>query len=234
MEGTFQPSLRQVRTFAAVARFESISRASVQLHLSQSAATQAIATLEAKLEVPLFVRRSKGTYLTEYGRIFEQRTLRFFETLEGAIRELGHEAGPVDEMSGTAASNRITNVQLRALIAIYEAGSFTQAARKLGISLASVQRSARSLEAELQQKIFQNTAVGVTTNKRGARLAERLLRATRELEGGIEDVDAKRGGVRGRILVGALMLAGNYLLAPILSKFIAAYKSANDRDQWPI
>ena len=84
MEPPFLPSLRQVRTFAAVARFESISRASVQLHLSQSAATQAIATLEAKLEVPLFVRRGKGTYLTEYGRTLEQRTLRFFEALEGA------------------------------------------------------------------------------------------------------------------------------------------------------
>ena len=43
----------------------------------------------------------------------------------------------------------------------------------------------------------------------------RLLRATRELERGIEEVDAKRGVVRGRILVGALMLAGNAsVLAP--------------------
>jgi DNA-binding transcriptional LysR family regulator len=62
MEGPFLPSLRQVRTFAAVARFESISRASVQLHLSQSAATQAIATLEAKLEVPA-VRQAEQGYL---------------------------------------------------------------------------------------------------------------------------------------------------------------------------
>ncbi|MBV9373936.1 MAG: LysR family transcriptional regulator [Alphaproteobacteria bacterium] len=227
MERPFLPSLRQVRTFAAVARFESISRASAQLHLSQSAASQAIATLEAKLEVPLFVRRGKGTYLSEYGRIFEKRTLRFFEALEGAVHELAHEAGPVDRTSATAASHRITNAQLRALIAIYEAGSFTQAARRLGISLASVQRSARSLEAELRQKIFHNTAVGVTTNERGARFAERLLRATRELEGGIEEVNAKRGAIRGRILVGALMMAGNYLLASTLSKFISVYKAAN-------
>jgi DNA-binding transcriptional LysR family regulator len=79
MEGHFLPSLRQLRTFAAVARFESISRASAELHLSQSAVTQAIATLEARLDVPLFVRRSKGTYLTEFGRIVERRTRRFFE-----------------------------------------------------------------------------------------------------------------------------------------------------------
>ena len=60
MESQFLPSLRQLRTFAAVARFESISRASAQLHLSQSAATEAIAALEARLEVPRTPGRPLG------------------------------------------------------------------------------------------------------------------------------------------------------------------------------
>lgn len=227
MEGQRLPSLRQLRTFVAVARFESVSRASAQLHLSQSAATQAIATLETKLEVPLFVRRNKGTYLTEYGKILENRTKRFFATIQRAIRELGNEAGAVHSLPVASTSSRITNSQIRALIAIYEAGSFTQAARQLGVSLMSVHRSARSLEAQLRREIFQNTVAGVTTNKTGAKLAERLLHATRELEWGLEELDAKRGVARGRILVGALMLAGNYLLASTLSKFISVYKSAN-------
>jgi LysR family transcriptional regulator of gallate degradation len=227
MDSQFLPSLRQLRTFAAVARFESISRASAQLHLSQSAATQAIATLEAKLESPLFVRRNKGAYLTEYGKILEKRTTRFFEMIEGAIRELGNETGPVHRVSAASASYRITNSQVRALIAIYEAGSFTQAARQLGVSLTSVHRSARSLEAQMQKEIFRNTALGVTTNERGTRFAERLLHASRELEWGLEEVDAKRGVVSGRILVGALMLAGTYSLTSTLSKFISVYKSAN-------
>jgi LysR family transcriptional regulator, regulator for genes of the gallate degradation pathway len=106
------PSLRQLRTFAAVARFESISRALAPLHLSQSAVTQAIAGLEAKLDVPLFVRRSKGSYLTEYGKIFEKRTIRLFETIEGAIRELGDETDPVHRMSAASTCFRITSSQL--------------------------------------------------------------------------------------------------------------------------
>jgi DNA-binding transcriptional LysR family regulator len=137
MEGQLLPSLRQLRTFAAVARFESISRASAQLHLSQSAATQAIATLETKLEVPLFVRRNRDTYLTEYGKILEKCTARFFATIQRAILELGDEAGPVHSLYAASASYRITNSQVRALIAIYEAGSFRQAARQLGVSLYS-------------------------------------------------------------------------------------------------
>src|SRR6516162_3795570 len=137
MDSHFLPSLRQLRTFAAVARFENISRASAQLHLSQSAATQAIATLEAKLEVPLFVRRNKGAYLTEYGKILEKGTTRFFETIEDAICELGNDADAVHMVTATSASYRITNSQVRTLLAIYEAGSFTQAARQLGVSLTS-------------------------------------------------------------------------------------------------
>jgi LysR family transcriptional regulator, regulator for genes of the gallate degradation pathway len=120
MEGQFLPSLRQLRTFVAVARSESISRASAQLHLSQSAVTQAIAGLEAKLDVPLFVRRSRGTYLTEYGKIFEKHTTRFFEIIEDAIRELGDETAPVPRMSTALTCFRMTTSQVRALIAIYE------------------------------------------------------------------------------------------------------------------
>jgi DNA-binding transcriptional LysR family regulator len=226
MEGQFLPSLRQLRTFAAVAQLESISRASAQLHLSQSAVTQAITTLEAKLDVPLFVRRSKGSYLTEYGKILEKRTARFFEIIESSIRELASGTDSAHRMSAACTSDRITKSQVLALIAIYESGSFMQAARHIGVSQTSVHRSARSLEAQLQNEIFKNTALGVMTNERGAKFAERLLHATRELEWALEEVDAERGVVRGRILVGALMLAGNYLLASTLSEFISVYKFA--------
>jgi LysR family transcriptional regulator, regulator for genes of the gallate degradation pathway len=106
-------------------------------------------------------------------------------------------------------------------------GSFAQAAGKLGISQTSVHRSARSLEAQLQAELFRNTAVGITTNERGAKLAERLLHATREVERGLDELNAGRGVVRGRILVGALNLAGSYFLASTLSEFLSVHKSAS-------
>lgn len=227
MEGQFLPSLRQLRTFAAVARLESISRASAALHLSQSAVTQAISTLEARLDIPLFVRRSKGTYLTEYGRILERRTRRFFEIIEGAIGELADGKDRAHAKPAARASQRITKSQLCALIAIYESGSFLQAARHIGVSQTSVHRSARSLEAQLPNEIFQNTALGVMTNARGTRFAESLLHATRELEGAFEEVAAERGVAGGRILVGTLALAGSYFLASKLSGFVSAYPAAS-------
>jgi LysR family transcriptional regulator, regulator for genes of the gallate degradation pathway len=225
--GLFLPSLRQLRTFEAVARLESVSRASALLHLSQSTVTQAIATLEAKLDVLVFVRRSKGTYLTEYGKILQKRTTRLFETIDSGVRQLANEPDPIQGRSIASTCYRITKSQARTLIAVYQSGSFTQAARQLGVSLTSVHRSARSLEDQLQTKIFQNTALGVTTNEKGAKFAECVLQATREFESALEEVDAKRGIVRGRILIGALALAGTYFVASKLGKFVSAYQLAN-------
>jgi LysR family transcriptional regulator, regulator for genes of the gallate degradation pathway len=79
----------------------------------------------------------------------------------------------------------------------------------------------------LQKELFQDTALGVTTTERGAKFAERVLHATREFESALEEVDAERGVVCGRILIGALALAGTYFLASKLSKFVSAYQLAN-------
>jgi LysR family transcriptional regulator, regulator for genes of the gallate degradation pathway len=114
------------------------------------AVTQAIANLEVMLDVPLFVRRSIGTYPTHYGRILEKRTTRLCAIIGEAIRELAADACTVRRTARVCPSHCITSSQVRALIAIYEAGSFMQSARHLGISQASVHRSARSLEAQLQ------------------------------------------------------------------------------------
>jgi LysR family transcriptional regulator, regulator for genes of the gallate degradation pathway len=65
------------------------------------------------------------------------------------------------------------------------------------------------------------------SHERGAKFAERVLQATRELEGALEEMDAKRGVVRGRILIGALALAGTYFLASKLSQFVSAYEFAD-------
>lgn len=217
----FVPSLRQLRTFAAVAQSQSISRASADLHLSQSAVTQAIAKLETDMGVSLFVRRNKGTYLTDFGTILQERTQRFFDSLGAALSDMGGRAA-----NATVASRRMTRAQMLALIAINETGSFMQGARHVGISQTSLHRSARALEAQLQTAIFQNTAHGVTTNAQGTRLARRLLLAARELEWAQEEIEAKRGTVRGRILVGTLMRTGSYILTLALDKFASSHPNA--------
>lgn len=57
----------QLRTFAAVARTGSISRAAAELGYSQSALSRQLQALEADLGVPLLERQARGIRLTRHG-----------------------------------------------------------------------------------------------------------------------------------------------------------------------
>ena len=70
------PNLRHLRAFSEVARSHSISTAAGRIFLSQSAVTQAIGKLEARLGISLFVRRHNGMYLTDSGELLVHRVDR--------------------------------------------------------------------------------------------------------------------------------------------------------------
>lgn len=60
------------RYFLMVAREGNIKAASEKLHISQPSLTAAIKKLELDIGVDLFIRRSKGVELTNYGRLFQE------------------------------------------------------------------------------------------------------------------------------------------------------------------
>lgn len=63
-------TLEQLRIFVGVAEREHVTRAAEALNITQSAASGAIAALEARHGVPLFHRVGRGIELTEAGRMF--------------------------------------------------------------------------------------------------------------------------------------------------------------------
>jgi DNA-binding transcriptional LysR family regulator len=80
--------LHQLRTFVAVARERSITRASEQLHLSQPAVSAQIKALEDELGLHLFERTPRGMSLTSEG----ERILAKSERALAAQQELVAEA----------------------------------------------------------------------------------------------------------------------------------------------
>ncbi|MGE4271809.1 MAG: LysR family transcriptional regulator [Desulfitobacterium sp.] len=60
------------RVFNVVSRKKSISRASEELYMTQSAVSQSISKLEKELEVQLFYRTSKGVVLTQQGSLLNE------------------------------------------------------------------------------------------------------------------------------------------------------------------
>lgn len=70
--------------FNAVARHGNISKASKELFISQPAISKAIKKLEENLETSLFIRNSRGVYLSEEGKkLYEHTKLAFLEIEEG-------------------------------------------------------------------------------------------------------------------------------------------------------
>ena len=66
-------SLRQLEIFLAIARYENISRAAKQLHMSQSAASSALQTLEQSYNISLFNRSGKKLELSEEGKTLRNK-----------------------------------------------------------------------------------------------------------------------------------------------------------------
>jgi LysR family transcriptional regulator, regulator for genes of the gallate degradation pathway len=224
----FLPSLTQLRAFAEVARIDSITRAADELHRSQSAVTQAIQSLESELGVSLFARTSTGSYLTNFGRILHYRAEKCFDRIEAVLAEiLGGDADNPAQIGSIA--RRVTRAQIVALTAVDEYSSFAQAARHVKVSLASLHRAARTLENQVSRKLFVKTAQGIATNADGAKLAIGLNLAIRELEWAYEEIQSETGALRGRLLVGSLLLAGSNYVSAGLDRFVVAHPDVTVR-----
>ncbi|NGP19195.1 transcriptional regulator GcvA [Devosia aurantiaca] len=82
------PSLNALRTFEAVARHNSFTRAAEELNVTQSAASRLVHSLEEYLEVPLFTRRSRRIQLTDQGTYYSRLVSRSLDLLEAGTVEL--------------------------------------------------------------------------------------------------------------------------------------------------
>lgn len=222
------PSLTQIRAFYEVARLASISKASDELRRSQSAVTQAIQRLEEELREDLFVRTSTGSYLTDAGAILYRRAGNCFSRIERAIADIILD-GDTDAARAVSMAKRVTRAQVRALVTVHEHGSFVQAARHAQVSLTSLQRSARTLEKQLGSDLFSVTPHGARVNVKGTRLSSEFLLAAREFDYAQEEMESRRGELRGQLLVGSLLLAGNPFIAIAIDRFIADFPEARIR-----
>jgi len=78
--------LRHLRYFAAVAEAENVSRAALQLRVSQPALSRQIRDLEDELGFALLKRTAKSVSLTEAGRVFLAESRAVLERAEMAVK----------------------------------------------------------------------------------------------------------------------------------------------------
>jgi DNA-binding transcriptional LysR family regulator len=88
--------LKALRCFWAVAKNRSITRASIDLGITESAVSQRVKSLESYLGIKLYESRGGRVRLTAAGdRTFEQATATFSE-LESFEQDVAHADGAVD------------------------------------------------------------------------------------------------------------------------------------------
>jgi DNA-binding transcriptional LysR family regulator len=84
----FEPSLAALRLVTKIVRTGKLTQAASELHMSQSAASHALSSLESQLRSRLFVREHDGLRLSEAG----QRLLPLIEDALSTIERIRAEA----------------------------------------------------------------------------------------------------------------------------------------------
>lgn len=100
-------TLDQLRVFVAVAEREHMTRAAADLHITQSAASAAIAALESRHDARLFHRVGRGIALTDAGRAFLPEARAVLARAAGAAAVLHDVAGLARGTLRIAASQTI-------------------------------------------------------------------------------------------------------------------------------
>ncbi len=207
------PNIRHLRAFAEVARQGSISQAAEVFFLSQPAITHAISKLETTLNTQLFTRLHKGMSLTKTGKSYLKRTDR-------ALAEIAIGTKKVTKNSSERVDQKLTVPQLRALIALASARSFSMAAWNIGISQPSIHRAARDLEKNIGLPLFLASGKGITLTPEAEILVRHIRIAAAELQQGYYEVSAQQGRDTTRITIGSLPLARSWLLPQSTHKFL--------------
>ena len=110
-------TLEQLRIFVAVAERLHMTRAAAALNISQSAASAAVAALEARHGVRLFDRVGRGLALSEAGRLFLEEATAVLLRASAASRALDDLAGLRRGVVSLAASQTVANYWLPARMA---------------------------------------------------------------------------------------------------------------------
>lgn len=82
------PPLNPLRVFEVVARTQNLTTAAQELHVTQSAVSRQVATLETYLGVELFRRERHGVALTRAGQSYAEQVLPAFESIASATERL--------------------------------------------------------------------------------------------------------------------------------------------------
>src|SRR4029077_1996346 len=110
---------------------------------------------------------------------------------------------------------------LRYFLAVAEAGSFSRAADRLGISQPSVSQQMRDLEASLRVPLFQRRGKRILLTPRGLIFQEHARAILHQLENFLQELNSEPGELRGALRLGVIPVLNVPLVPHLLGSFTA-------------
>jgi len=116
---------------------------------------------------------------------------------------------------------------LRYFLAVAEAGNFSRAADRLGISQPSVSQQIRDLETALRVRLFQRRGKRVLLSPAGLIFREHARMVLRQLEKCFQELGSEPGQLRGVLHLGVVPVLNVALMPDLLGMFAAEHPAIN-------
>lgn len=116
-----------------------------------------------------------------------------------------------------------TLANLESFIRSAECGSFSAAARRLGVTPAAISRNVANLERGLGVRLFQRSSRSLALTEDGERFLSSVSDGVHSIQSAIAQVTAHAGKPAGALKVSVPSTFGHDYLLPMLPTFLAAY-----------
>jgi len=112
---------------------------------------------------------------------------------------------------------------LRYFLAVAEAGSFSRAADRLGISQPNVSQQMRDLEAALRVALFQRRGKRILLTSAGLIFQEHARAILHQIENFLEELNTEPGQMRGALHLGVVPILNVALMPQLLGMFASGH-----------
>ncbi len=112
---------------------------------------------------------------------------------------------------------------LRYFLAVAEAGSFSRAADRLGVSQPNVSQQMRALETALRVSLFQRRGKRILLTSAGRIFEEHARSILRQIENFLEELSTEPGEMRGALHLGVVPILNVALMPQLLGLFASTH-----------
>lgn len=109
--------------------------------------------------------------------------------------------------------------QLRYFLEVADAGNFSRAAKRLGVSQPAVSQQMRELETGLRAVLFQRRGKRISLTSAGLTFQEHARAILRQVEKSLQEIGSEPGELQGTLRVGIIPYLSLALLPKLLSRF---------------